>query len=70
MTYEGQVAGVPDHAPGHRARALAVRRVKSAAVHQLALRRRDLAAALREVADLRFWNAGGTGSLARLPTRS
>ena len=63
MTYEGQVAGVPDHAPGHRARSLAVRRVKSASVHQLAVRRRDLAAALREVADLRFWNAGGTGSL-------
>ena len=36
MTYEGQVAGVPDHAPGHRARSLAVRRVKSASVHQLA----------------------------------
>jgi D-serine deaminase-like pyridoxal phosphate-dependent protein len=63
MTYEGQVAGVPDEVPGRRVRSAAVRRVKSASVAQLEARRADVAAALREVAALEFWNAGGSGSL-------
>ncbi|MGZ8737261.1 MAG: amino acid deaminase/aldolase [Nocardioides sp.] len=63
MTYEGQVAGVPDSVPTHRARSLAVRRLKSASVHQLEGRRAEIAAALRDVVDLEFWNAGGSGSI-------
>jgi D-serine deaminase-like pyridoxal phosphate-dependent protein len=65
MTYEGQVAGVPDAVPGHRARSTAVRAIKAASVRQLALRRRAIAEALAQegLAPLRFWNAGGTGSL-------
>ncbi len=63
MTYEGQVAGVPDDVPGQRARSLIVRRLKSASINQLVERRRRIAAALREVADLEFWNAGGSGSV-------
>jgi D-serine deaminase-like pyridoxal phosphate-dependent protein len=63
MTYEGQVAGVPDDVPGQRARSLVVRRLKRASINQLAERRARLAAALREVADLEFWNAGGSGSV-------
>jgi D-serine deaminase-like pyridoxal phosphate-dependent protein len=63
MTYEGQVAGVPDAVPDERARSLAVRRVKAASVRQLATRRAEVAEALRGIADLEFWNAGGTGSL-------
>jgi D-serine deaminase-like pyridoxal phosphate-dependent protein len=63
MTYEGQVAGVPDDVPGQRARSLAVRRLKSASVHQLEGRRTEIAAALRGLADLDFWNAGGSGSV-------
>ncbi|MGA9748283.1 MAG: alanine racemase, partial [Nocardioides sp.] len=63
MTYEGQVAGVPDDVPDQRARSLVVRRIKAASVGQLAHRRAEIAAALRDLADLRFWNAGGSGSI-------
>ena len=63
MTYEGQVAGVPDAVPRHRFRSAAVRSVKKASVAQLADRRAEIASALHEVAALEFWNAGGSGSL-------
>ncbi len=63
MTYEGQVAGVPDDVPGHRARSLVVRRVKSASVEQLRDRRQAIDRALRQIAPLEFWNAGGSGSV-------
>ena len=63
MTYEGQVAGVPDDVPGQRARSFAVRRLKAASVGQLAGRRQQIAHALADVADLEFWNAGGSGSV-------
>lgn len=63
MTYEGQVAGVPDDVPGQQVRSFAVRRVKSASVAQLARRREQIAHGLAEVADLEFWNAGGSGSV-------
>ncbi len=63
MTYEGQVAGVPDDAPGQPARSAAVRRMKRASVGQLEDRRRELSAALAPMAELQFWNAGGSGSI-------
>jgi D-serine deaminase-like pyridoxal phosphate-dependent protein len=63
MTYEGQVAGVPDRVPDRRARSLAVRRLKSASLRQLAVRRRAIAERLADVAELEFWNAGGSGSV-------
>lgn len=63
MTYEGQVAGVPDQVPGQRARSAVVRRVKSASLAQLAERRSQIAAEIARVAALEFWNAGGSGSL-------
>ena len=63
MTYEGQVAGVPDDVPTQRARSLAVRRLKSASVHQLVARRAEIAEALRGLVGLEFWNAGGSGSI-------
>ncbi len=56
MTYEGQVAGVPDTSP-------AVRMMKRASMHDLATRRTALVDAVREHADLEFVNGGGTGSL-------
>src|SRR3546814_18809937 len=62
MTYEGQVAGVPDDVPSQRAKSLVVRRIKSASVHQLRHRRREIDQALRQIAPLAFWNAGGSGS--------
>lgn len=63
MTYEGQVAGVPDAVPGQRARSFAVRRMKAASMSQLAERRATLAQQLGELVELEFWNAGGSGSL-------
>lgn len=63
MTYEGQVAGVPDQVPRRRVRSGAVRRLKSASVSQLVARRAEIATALREVTELEFWNAGGSGSV-------
>ena len=64
MTYEGQVAGVPDDVPTQRARSVVVRRIKAASMRQLADRRAELSARLRALVELEFWNAGGTG-LAR-----
>jgi D-serine deaminase-like pyridoxal phosphate-dependent protein len=63
MTYEGQVAGVPDQVPRERARSAVVRRLKSASMAQLENRRAEIASALHEVVELEFWNAGGTGSI-------
>lgn len=63
MTYEGQVAGLADDMPGQRARSFAVRRVKALSVAQLQQRRAAIAAGLRELTELEFWNAGGSGSL-------
>lgn len=63
MTYEGQVAGVPDDVPGQAARSAAVRRMKQASVRQLVSRRAEVAAALRERCAIPLWNAGGSGSL-------
>ncbi|HEX7715981.1 MAG TPA: amino acid deaminase/aldolase [Marmoricola sp.] len=63
MTYEGQVAGVPDDVPNQRAKSLVVRRLKSASMTQLADRRGTIAEGLRELVELEFWNGGGSGSL-------
>lgn len=63
MTYEGQVAGVPDDVPTQRAKSLVVRRLKQASVAQLDVRRRAINDALSPIVDLEFWNAGGSGSV-------
>jgi D-serine deaminase-like pyridoxal phosphate-dependent protein len=63
MTYEGQVAGVPDDVPHQRAKSLVVRRLKAASMTQLADRRRTIARALAELVELEFWNGGGSGSV-------
>ena len=63
MTYEGQVAGVPDAVPTARGRSMVVRRLKSLSLEQLAVRRREIAAALADLVELEFWNAGGSGSV-------
>lgn len=62
MTYEGQVAGVPDRVPGARGRSAAVHRIKQLSVRQLGRRRAEVREALASF-DLEFWNAGGSGSL-------
>jgi D-serine deaminase-like pyridoxal phosphate-dependent protein len=63
MTYEGQVAGVPDDVPHQRARSFVVRRLKSASMAELADRRAAIARELGRVVDLEFWNGGGSGSV-------
>lgn len=63
MTYEGQVAGVPDDVPSQRAKSLVVRRLKQASISQLDVRRRAITEALDPIVDLEFWNAGGSGSV-------
>jgi D-serine deaminase-like pyridoxal phosphate-dependent protein len=63
MTYEGQVAGVPDAVPRQRAKSMVVRRLKSASMTQLAERRGVIARELSAVVDLEFWNGGGSGSV-------
>ena len=66
MTYEGQVAGLPDDVPGERLRSAVVRRVKGASLAQLAVRRAGLADALQQVVGtpLELWNSGGSGDVA------
>jgi len=63
MTYEGQVAGVPDDVPDQRTKSLLVRRLKQASMAQLEVRRREISEALAGVTELEFWNGGGSGSV-------
>lgn len=69
MTYEGQVAGVPDDVPTQRARSAVIRRIKELSVRQLEFRRTAIGEALDALAGhgdftgLAFWNAGGSGSI-------
>ncbi|HET9500502.1 MAG TPA: amino acid deaminase/aldolase [Marmoricola sp.] len=63
MTYEGQVAGVPDDVPGQQARSWLVRRLKDRSLAQLAERRARLAERIGRLVELEFWNAGGSGSI-------
>src|SRR6478735_935808 len=64
MTYEGQVAGLQDTLPTARAKSAVVRRLKAMSMSQLAGRRSEIDAALRQIASLEFWNGGGSGSVA------
>ena len=63
MTYEGQVAGVPDAVPGQRAKSAAVRGIKHASLTQLTERRAAIATGLRDLTTLEFWAGGGSGSV-------
>jgi D-serine deaminase-like pyridoxal phosphate-dependent protein len=63
MAYEAQIAGLGDAPIGRPARALAIRALQAASRTELAKRRAEVVAAVREVAPLAFVNGGGTGSL-------
>lgn len=63
MTYEGQVAGVPDRVPGQAPKMAVVRRLKAASIQQLAQRRAEVLQALSGIVELEFFNAGGSGSI-------
>jgi D-serine deaminase-like pyridoxal phosphate-dependent protein len=63
MSYEAHIAGLGDAPPGHPLRALALRTLQSRSARELALRRAETVAAVRELAPLELVNGGGTGSL-------
>src|SRR4051794_39906171 len=65
MAYEAQIAGVGDRPPGRPLMGLALRAVQGLSARELAARRAEVVAAVREVAPLRFVNGGGTGSIER-----
>jgi D-serine deaminase-like pyridoxal phosphate-dependent protein len=68
MSYEAHIAGLGDAPRGRPLRALAIRVLQSRSARELAVRRAEVVAAVRELAPLEFVNAGGTGSL-HLSTR-
>lgn len=61
MAYEGQIAGVPNAARGPRG--MLVRAIQRASARDIRERRAQSVAALGALAELRFVNGGGTGSL-------
>ncbi|WP_028647558.1 alanine racemase [Nocardiopsis sp. CNT312] len=63
MAYEGQIAGVGDAPPGRPLYGRLLRTIQRASALELAQRRAAVVHAVREVADIRFVNGGGTGSL-------
>ena len=65
MAYEAQIAGVGDRVPGRPLRSAAIRAMQRASERELRHRLPRVLAAIQEVAEPRFVNGGGTGSLAR-----
>jgi D-serine deaminase-like pyridoxal phosphate-dependent protein len=63
MSYEAHIAGLGDAPRGRPLRALAIRAIQSRSARELATRRAEAVAAVRELTPLEFVNAGGTGSL-------
>lgn len=61
MAYEGHIAGVTDTA--HTPYGAAVRAMKRLSRPEIAARRAEVVAAVREIAELEFVNGGGTGSI-------
>ncbi|GAA4524940.1 alanine racemase [Brachybacterium paraconglomeratum] len=61
MAYEGHIAGVTDAA--RTPYGAAVRAMKGLSRPEIAARRAEVVAAVREVAELEFVNGGGTGSI-------
>lgn len=63
MAYEGQIAGLVDRPARRPVYGALVRWMQKRSAHELADRRAQAVAALRELTDLEFVNGGGTGSL-------
>ncbi|BBI35356.1 amino acid aldolase [Cohnella abietis] len=65
MGYEAQIAGLGDQAPGASFKNSIVRLLKSRSIREVATRRQEVIHGIRELgANVRFVNAGGTGSLS------
>jgi D-serine deaminase-like pyridoxal phosphate-dependent protein len=65
MSYEAQIAGVVNRPPGKPVRARTVDWMQANSTKELRMRRGEVVAAVRQLADLEFVNGGGTGSLER-----
>ncbi len=65
MAYEAQIAGVGDKPPGRPAYAKVIQAMQARSARELAVRRADIVAAIRDVAPLDFVNGGGTGSIEK-----
>jgi D-serine deaminase-like pyridoxal phosphate-dependent protein len=63
MAYEAQIAGVGDNPPGRPVYARSVRFMQRRSAAELARRRAEIVAAVRQLTPLEFVNGGGTGSL-------
>lgn len=63
MAYEGQIAGLGDRIPGRPFRSRAIRSMQKKSRAEIAERRAETVAKLREIAPLEIVNGGGTGSL-------
>ena len=63
MGYEAQIAGVVNNPAGKRAYGAVVRWMQGRSAAELADRRGETVASVREIADLEFVNGGGTGSI-------
>lgn len=63
MAYEGQIAGVGDLVPGKPMRRRAIRWMQKRSRLEIAERRAEVVARIRELAPIEFVNGGGTGSL-------
>lgn len=68
MCYEGHIAGLGDIVPGNPLKGAAIRRMQAASYSELRRRRAAAVAAVSEIAELEFVNAGGTGDLERVAT--
>ncbi len=65
MAYEAQIAGVGDRPAGRPLYGVVIRFMQRQSGAELAQRRAEIAAAIRDVAPLEFVNGGGTGSLEK-----
>jgi D-serine deaminase-like pyridoxal phosphate-dependent protein len=63
MAYEGQIAGVGDRVPGQPIRSRAIRWMQKKSRVEIAERRAEVVAKIREIAPIELVNGGGTGSL-------
>lgn len=63
MAYEGQIAGVGDQVPGRPLRSRSIRWMQKKSKSEIAERRAEVVARVREIAPVEIVNGGGTGSL-------
>jgi D-serine deaminase-like pyridoxal phosphate-dependent protein len=68
MSYEGHIAGLGDRVAGARLKSAVIARMQRASHRELRERRAAAVAAVSQVADLEFVNAGGTGDLELVAT--